>query len=83
MGAKRVAVVLLGLIGLALLAEPAFAADLSSLGIETANPLPAPVLAPGPDTDIKVRQEGRVGVYAHNWIHDENSPVDVSADILS
>ena len=27
--------------------------------------------------------EARVGVYAHNWIHDENSPVDVSGELLS
>ena len=25
----------------------------------------------------------RVGAYAHNWIHDEGSPVDVSGEILT
>jgi len=56
--------------------------DMSSLGIETAPP-PAPVIAPGPSTYIAFPDEVRFGVYAHNWIHDENSPVDVSVEILS
>ena len=28
-------------------------------------------------------QEVRVGVFAHNWIHDEGAPVDVSIEVLS
>ena len=38
---------------------------------------------PGPSTYIRFLDEVRVGVYAHNWIHDENSPVDVSAELLT
>jgi len=34
-------------------------------------PAPAPVIAPGPTTYINFLEEARVGVYAHNWIHDE------------
>lgn len=55
---------------------------MSSLGIETA-PAPAPVIAPGPSTYINFLDEARFGVYAHNWIHDENSPVDLSVEVLS
>ena len=55
---------------------------MSSLGIETAPP-PAPVILPGPTTYINFLDEVRVGAYAHNWIHDENSPVDVSGEILT
>ena len=82
MGAGRLAVVLSGLLWTALLGGPAVAADMSSLGIETA-PMPAPVIQPGPSTDINFLDEVRVGVYAHNWIYDENSPVDVSGEILT
>ena len=80
MGAGWRAVVLSGLLLAALSAEPAGAADLSSLGIETAPP-PEPVIQPGPNTYIDFLDEVRAGVYAHNWIHDENSPVDVSGEI--
>ena len=85
MGAKQATVVLSGLLWAALLADAASADDLSSLGIETAPPAPqlAPVVAPGPGTYINFLDEARVGVYAHNWIHDEDSPVDLSAEILS
>ena len=55
---------------------------MSSLGIETA-PMPAPVIEPGPTTYINFLDEVRVGAYAHNWIHDEGSPVDVSGEILT
>ena len=55
---------------------------MSSLGIETA-PMPAPVIEPGPSTYINFLDEVRVGAYAHNWIHDEGSPVDVSGEILT
>jgi hypothetical protein len=82
LGAGRRAVVLSGLVLAALAAAPATAADLSSLGIETA-PTPAPVIAPGPSTYIDFLDEARVGVYAHNWIHNEDSPVDVSGEILT
>lgn len=81
-GAKQATVVLSGLLGAALAGAPASADDLSSLGIETAPPL-APVVAPGPGTYINFLDEARVGVYAHNWIHDEDSPVDVSGELLS
>ena len=80
-GAGRRAIIVSALLGAALLAETAAAADLSSFGIETEPPALAP--APGPDTYINFLQEVRVGVYAHNWIYDENSPVDLSAEILS
>ena len=53
---------------------------MSSLGIETSPP-PARI-QPGPHLH-PVLEEFRVGVYAHNWIHDENSPVDVSGEILT
>jgi lipid A 3-O-deacylase len=79
--AKRATVVLWGLLAAALAAQPAFTDDLSSLGIETTPP--APVIAPGPTTYIDFFDEVRAGVYAHNWIHDENSPVDVSGELLS
>jgi lipid A 3-O-deacylase len=55
---------------------------MSSLGIETASP-PAPVIAPGPVSSFRILDEARFGVYAHNWINDENSPVDVSGEILT
>jgi hypothetical protein len=55
---------------------------MSSLGIDTMPP-PAPVIVPGPTTYINFLDEARVGVYAHNWIHDEGSPVDLSAELLS
>ena len=71
----------LGFLWAALIAAPASADDLSSLGIETTPP--APVIGPGPATYINFLDEVRVGVYAHNWIHDENSPVDVSGELLS
>ena len=80
-GAGRRTIIVSGMLGAALLAETAAAADLSTFGIE-AEP-PALAAEPGPDTYINFLQEARVGVYAHNWIHDENSPVDLSAEILS
>ena len=82
MGAGRRAVLLSGFLWAALIGGPALAADMSSLGIETAPP-PAAVIQPGPTTYIAFPDEVRVGVYAHNWIHDENSPVDVSGEILT
>ena len=82
MGARRRAVVLSALLWAAFLAGPGRAADMSSLGIETAPP-PAPVILPGPTTYINFLDEVRVGAYAHNWIRDENSPVDVSGEILT
>ena len=82
MGAGRRAVVLSGLLWAALPAAPATAADLSSLGIETTPP-PAPVIAPAPSTYIDIVDEVRVGVFAHNWIHDESAPVDASVELLS
>ena len=42
-----------------------------------------PVIAPGPTTWINFLDEARFGVYAHNWIHDEGAPVDVSGELLS
>ena len=83
MGAGRLAVVLSGLVWAALGLAPAIAADMSSLGIDNTMPPPAPVIAPAPSTYINFLDEVRVGVYAHNWIHDENSPVDVSGEILT
>ena len=70
-----------GLLCAALPPGSATADDLSGMGIETA-PL-ALVIAPGPTTYVNFLDEARFGVYAHNWIHDENSPVDVSGEILS
>jgi lipid A 3-O-deacylase len=72
-----------GLAWAALAIAPAAAADMSSLGIDNSMPPPAPVIAPGPTTYINFLDEARVGVYAHNWIHDEGSPVDVSGELLS
>ena len=71
------------LCALRLALAPAAAADMSSLGIDNSMPPPAPVIAPGPTTWINFLDEARVGVYAHNWIHDEGSPVDVSGELLS
>jgi lipid A 3-O-deacylase len=76
-GAKQRAVVLSCVAWAALTAEPVSADDLSSLGIETAPPEPAPT------TYIDIIDEVRFGVFAHNWIHDEGSPVDVSIEGLS
>jgi lipid A 3-O-deacylase len=82
--AAKVAASLLIALAAAFANVAASAADLSSLGIESAdNPMPAPVIEPGPNTYINFLDEVRVGVYAHNWIHDENSPVDVSGELLS
>jgi lipid A 3-O-deacylase len=72
-----------GLVGAALAMAPAAAADMSSLGIDNTMPPPAAVIAPGPTTWINFVDEARVGVYAHNWIHDEGAPVDVSGELLS
>ena len=82
MGAGRQAL-LAGLAWTALAIAPAAAADMSSLGIDNSMPPPAPVIAPGPTTYINFLDEARVGVYAHNWIHDEGAPVDVSGELLS
>ena len=84
-GAGRQAV-LSGLVWAALAAQPATAADMSSLGIDT-RPPPEPVIAPPaltfPGTYIDIVDEVRVGVFAHNWIHDESAPVDASVELLS
>ena len=68
MGAGRL-LVLLGFVWLALAAQPATAADMSSLGIDTGPP-PEPVIAPPaltfPGTSIDIVDEVRVGVFAHN-----------------
>jgi lipid A 3-O-deacylase len=82
-GAGRQATVLSGLLWAALAIAPASAADMSSLGIDNTMPPPAAVIDPGPNTYINFLDEVRVGVFAHNWIHDESSPVDVSAELLS
>lgn len=63
----------------------AFAADISAV---TANPAPVnsegiEVYAPPPVESFKLVNEARVGVFAHNWIHDEAAPVDVSVELLS
>jgi lipid A 3-O-deacylase len=85
-GAGRRAVILSGLVWAALAAAAARADDYSSLGIETAPP-PAPVVASPavtfPGTYIDIVDEVRVGVFAHNWIHNENAPVDASVELLS
>ena len=73
MAPHRAAVVCAGLLCAALLRSAAFADDLAIQD-------PGPPLAP---TYFTLFQEVRGGVYAHNWIHDENSPVDLSAEILS
>ena len=56
------------------------------LGIDTGPP-PEPVIAPPsltfPGTYIDIVDEVRVGVFAHNWIHDESAPVDASVELLS
>jgi lipid A 3-O-deacylase len=79
-GAGRLAV-LSGFVWAALAIAPAAAADMSSLGIDNSMPPPAPVIAPAPY--INFLDEARVGVFAHNWIHDESAPVDVSVELLS
>lgn len=81
MGAGRLAVVLSGLVWAALGLAPAIAADMSSLGID--NTMPASVIASPPTTYIDIVDEVRVGVFAHNWIHDESAPVDASVELLS
>ena len=83
MGAGRLAVGLAGLVWAALGLAPAAAADMSSLGIDTTMPAPAPVIAPGPSTYVNFLDELRFGVYAHNITHDEGAPVDLSAELLS
>jgi hypothetical protein len=61
-----------GLVCAALLARGVAAADLATV--------PAPQFAPYVFEPI---DEIRVGAFAHNWIHDENAPVDVSIEALS
>src|SRR5574337_408751 len=43
---------------------------------------PAPVVAPAPYSFWPF-EELRLGVFAHNVIHDESAPVDVSIEVLS
>ena len=72
-----------GFLWAGLAVAPVLAADMSSLGIDTTMPAPAPVIAPGPSTYINFLDEVRAGVYAHNLTHDEGSPVDLSGELLS
>jgi lipid A 3-O-deacylase len=59
----------------------AAAADLTS--VTAADAPPAPYEFPQPAPYINLFQEVRVGAFAHNWIHDEGAPVDVSVEVLS
>ena len=56
---------------------------MSSLGIDNTMPPPEPAIASPPTTYIDIVDEVRVGVFAHNWIHDESAPVDASVELLS
>ena len=66
-----------GLVALAL-AGPAGGAGAADL--EPAQPLE---VQPQPAYVFEPIDEIRVGPFIHNWIHDEDSPVDVSAEALS
>jgi len=61
--------------------DNAFAADVSSLA--TDGSLQLPETAPAPAPYVTLIQEVRAGVFAHNTIHDEGAPVDVSFETLS
>ena len=43
----------------------------------------APEATVAPQPYINPFQEVRVGAFAHNWIHDEGAPLDVSVEVLS
>ena len=73
MAPDRAAVVFSGLLGVALLMSPARAGDIG---------VPAPDIA-APAPYFTIFQELRVGAFAHNWIHDEGAPLDVSIETLS
>ena len=62
----------LSLVWLGLLVRATYAADIA--------PAPEPAAAPYAFQPI---DELRVGAFAHNWIHDENAPVDLSIEALS
>ena len=42
-----------------------------------------PATTPQPLPAFSFLQEVRVGAYAHNWIHNENAPLDLSVEALS
>lgn len=42
-----------------------------------------PAVTPQPLPTLSFIQEVRVGAYAHNWIHNEDAPVDLSVEALS
>ncbi len=42
-----------------------------------------PATTPRPTPVFSFIQEVRVGAYAHNWIHNESAPVDLSVEALS
>jgi hypothetical protein len=75
-----VAVLLTGAVATSTVAQ---AADISSV---TSDPTPVDTMGletPAPAPYINPLQEVRFGVFAHNWIHDEGAPVDVSVEVLS
>ncbi len=72
MAPRQAAVLVSGLLWAALALSPAGAAD---LGVETPI-LPAP-------TYFTLFQELRVGAFAHNLVHNEDAPVDLSLETIS
>ncbi len=52
-------------------------------GAASADDLGAPPDFPVPPLAWQPLDEVRLGVFAHNWIHDEAAPVDTSIEVLS
>lgn len=52
-------------------------------GAARADDFVLPAVTPLPLPTFSFLQEVRVGAYAHNWIHNENAPVDLSVEALS
>ena len=76
MGSRGVGIAL----GLACAAFGAAGARADVLAPETTV---APEATVAPQPYVNPFQEVRVGAFAHNWIHDEGAPLDVSVEVLS
>jgi hypothetical protein len=74
------------LVGLA--CSGALADDLTRMGLETADSqafadAQAQAEPANQPYELKFIDEIRFGPYLHNWIHNENSPLDLSVEVLS
>jgi lipid A 3-O-deacylase len=73
----RVAVLGLGL------ACASFGAGVARADVLAPETTVAPEATVAPQPYINPFEEVRVGAFAHNWIHDEGAPLDVSVEVLS